>query len=69
MGKTVGKTEIRIIEMIKNNPTFTREMIAEKLKISVRVVEYYLNKLKESEVIKRKGGRKEGYWEYLKTNE
>ena len=40
--------------------------MAGKLNTTTRTIERNINKLKESELIIRKGGRKTGYWEIIK---
>lgn len=64
--KTVGKTVGKILALITENPQITREELAEKTGLSVRGVEWNLQKLKEKKMIRRVGGRKEGHWEVVK---
>ncbi len=65
VGKTVGKTTHAILDLMKENPKITREVIANKLNLSVRGVEYHISKLTKENIIKREGGRKQGYWKVL----
>ncbi|NEW80646.1 MAG: winged helix-turn-helix transcriptional regulator [Gelidibacter sp.] len=60
--ETVGKTAREIMEILKINPNSTSEAIAKQLKISIRGVEYNLNKLKKLGIIRREGATKNGKW-------
>ncbi|MBT5022177.1 HTH domain-containing protein, partial [Candidatus Woesearchaeota archaeon] len=55
-----------IIKVISSNPEFTRNQIAEKLKVSSETIKEYLAKLKNKGKLKRIGGRKTGQWEIIK---
>ena len=61
--KTVGKTVGKLLGIIMENPKITREEMALKTGLSIRGVEYNLNKLKEEGLIKRIGPAKGGHWE------
>jgi ATP-dependent DNA helicase RecG len=63
VGKTVGMTAEDIVKQIRTNPVITIETLVADLLLSVRGVEYHIKKLKVQNIIVRKGGRKEGYWE------
>lgn len=63
--KTVGKTMGKLLGIIMENPKITREEMALKTGLSIRGVEYNLNKLKEEGLIKRIGPAKGGHWEVL----
>ena len=58
--------EEKIIKVISSNPEFTRNQIAEKLKVSSETIKEYLAKLKNKGKLKRIGGRKTGQWEIIK---
>ena len=63
--KTPQKTtelEEKILKIIIADSSITRELIAEKLRISPETVKEYLEKLKSKNLIKREGGRKQGVW-------
>ena len=62
VGMTVGMTAQAILELMKDHPEFTREDIANELNLSVRGVEYHISKLTKENLIKRQGGRKQGFW-------
>ena len=59
------KTSDKILQLIKENPRITREVLAESTDISSRMVAKYLKTLQEQGILKRIGGRKEGYWEWV----
>ena len=63
VGNTVGKTVGKLYELLKENPQITREELAVITGLSIRGVEYNLNKLKQDGLIKRIGPAKGGYWE------
>lgn len=54
-----------IIKEIKNNPKITSEELAKIVGISSRKIRDNIKKLKEKMLIRRVGGRKEGYWELI----
>jgi len=53
----------KIVSEIKKNPKITSEKLAKIVGISSRKIRDNIKKLKEEDLIKRVGGRKEGYWE------
>ena len=61
MGETVGK----ILKLIRINPRITRDELARKTGLSVRGIEWNLNKMKEKNIIKRTGPKKGGSWEII----
>jgi len=63
--KTVGKTVGKLLGIIMENPKITTEEMALKTGLSIRGVEYNLNKLKEEGLLKRIGPAKGGHWEVL----
>ena len=65
VGKTVGKTVGKLLVFINENSKITREKMAEKTVLSIRGVEYNLNKLKKEGLIKRIGSAKGGHWEVI----
>jgi ATP-dependent DNA helicase RecG len=65
VGKTVRKTVGKLLGIIMENPKITREEMALKTGLSIRGVEYNLNKLKEEGLIKRIGPAKGGHWQVL----
>ncbi len=65
VGKTVGKTAQKIIEEIRKNPKITREELSTLTGLTIRGVEWNLNKLKQKSFIKRIGPNKGGYWQII----
>lgn len=64
--KTRGKTRGKIIALLTQNPEITREGLAKKIGISVKGIEWQLNKLKKENLIKRIGSKKSGHWEVVR---
>ena len=57
--------EQRLLDMIKEYPDMTNALLAQTLGWSVSRVKYYVQKLKKSGKIKRKGTSRNGSWEIL----
>jgi ATP-dependent DNA helicase RecG len=53
----------KIIELLLENSNLTIQDISRHLRISTRAVEKQIHTLKETGLLKRKGGRKTGWWE------
>ncbi len=62
-GKKLNKTCDRIIKLIKNNPGITINRMVENLKITERSIYRNMHILQEEGILRRIGGRKQGYWE------
>ena len=56
-------TEMKVYTFLKEDPTQTREMLANKTGRTVRTIQRALDKLSEEGKIKRIGSSKAGYWE------
>lgn len=54
-----------VLNMLKTDPTETREAISSKIGRSVRTVQRSLDKLTNSGLLKRVGADKNGYWEVV----
>ena len=54
-----------ILELIKEDPTITKQKIIEKTNLSRATITRYIKKLKEQSLLKRVGSDKTGYWEIL----
>ena len=65
--KVEAKVEKResIIELIKKNPSITREELAKKLNLTIEGIDWNLRKLKKDNRLKRVGPNKGGYWEVM----
>ena len=56
-------TEMKVYVLLKEDPTQTREKLAEKTGRTVRTIQRALDKLSGEGKIKRIGSNKTGYWE------
>ncbi len=54
---------IKIIEKIKEQPDISQEALGESIGVTRRVVQKYINALKEAGRIERVGGKRYGHWE------
>lgn len=64
--KKFTNTEIKIIELVKENPNITQLQLSENIGISKRAIIKNMNELKEKQVLKRIGNNKKGYWKIIK---
>lgn len=64
-GKMSGKTEGKIVELLRKYPEITIPEIAKKIGRAERTVERLLRNLREQEIIGRVGPAKGGHWEIL----
>lgn len=53
---------LRIIELLKEQPDISQEAIGESVGVTRRVVQKYINALKEDGRIERVGGKRYGHW-------
>ena len=53
---------LRIIEILKGQPDISQEALGESIGVTRRVVQKYINVLKESGRIERVGGKRYGHW-------
>ena len=56
------KNQLKIIELIKENPKITRNELANKLNITSDGIKYNLGKLVNNDIIERIGPNNGGYW-------
>ena len=61
-GALAGKSSGKILEILIKNPKATVPELAQEIGISTRAIEKQIQKLKESGMLIRSGGRKEGHW-------
>ncbi len=59
-------TQIKILELIKENQYITRNELAEKIGITADGIKYNLDILRKKEIITREGSTKKGSWKILK---
>lgn len=57
---------LKIIEKIKEQPDISQEALGESIGVTRRVIQKYINVLKESGRIERVGGKRYGHWEINK---
>ncbi|MEW5897339.1 MAG: winged helix-turn-helix transcriptional regulator [Nanoarchaeota archaeon] len=65
--KELTENQKKIVEEIGKNPKVTSEELAKIVGISARKIRENLKKLKDDGLVKRIGGRKEGYWGIMST--
>jgi predicted HTH transcriptional regulator len=66
LGKTLGNTPARILELLQENPNLTVPEIALQISKSESAVQRGILKLQVAGRLKRAGSRKGGHWEVLK---
>jgi ATP-dependent DNA helicase RecG len=66
---TVGKTAKILLMAIKENPKITVREMETITGLNQRGVEWIINKLKTSEIVKRIGPHKGGYWEVIEQKQ
>lgn len=64
--ETVGKTVGKILALISENPKITRDELSAKTGLTIRGIEWNLEKLKQKGLLKRIGPAKGGCWEAVK---
>lgn len=64
-----GKTIDTILQLIKENPSITRKVLAETVGISPSAIQKHINHLKNEGLIIRNGGDRGGYWEIKKVSD
>lgn len=67
-GIKFGNNDKRLLLLMNSNPTFSSQMIADRLDITKRAVEKIIKRLRESSVIERIGSNKSGYWKINRPN-
>ena len=63
--KTTQKTTQKILELIKLDPSISRDELAEKCGLTSDGIKYNIRKMREKGLIKRIGGDKGGHWEVI----
>ena len=54
---------LRIIEILKEEPDISQEVLADRLGSTRRIIQKHINVLKEEGRIERIGGKRYGHWE------
>jgi len=62
LGEKLGENQVKIIEAISGNSKVTIDEMSESIGISTTAVENNISKLKEKNIIERKGPDKGGKW-------
>lgn len=62
-GLSLGKTHVRILERLTENPQMTIPELAELLGLSTRAVEKQVSRLQSESRLRRIGPAKGGHWE------
>lgn len=63
--KSGVKTGEYLLSLIHENPSITRDELAQNLEITVKGVDWQITKLKKEGRLKREGPAKGGHWEIL----
>ena len=63
--KTTQKTSEIVLEMIRENPSITREELSQRIGITPDGIKYHISKLKGEGILERIGGDKGGYWKII----
>ena len=58
-------TKDKIIKLLKENPNYTIQSIADRIGKSRDTIKEHLNRLKRDNIIKRVGSTKSGHWEII----
>ena len=67
-GKGLGKTALRILELIERNPKATREQMAQSVGISLEGVKKQVKRLRDMGLVVREGSDKSGYWRIITSD-
>ena len=67
--ESVGKTSGKILDACRESPSITIPEMAEKIGVTERSVQRNIQKLQADSFLRRVGGRKEGYWEVIESDE
>lgn len=62
---SVGKTSDKLLDACRDNPSITIPEMAELIGITERSIQRNIQKLQLNNLLRREGGRKEGFWEVL----
>ncbi len=65
---SLNSEDLKVLEIIKNNPFITAKQMCKDAKISERKFYRIYNKLKNLNYIERIGSRKNGSWKIIKRN-
>jgi predicted HTH transcriptional regulator len=63
LGVNLSKNKIKLINLIRENPNITINMLSNKIGISTTAIENNIKSLKDSNILRRVGSDKSGKWE------
>ena len=65
--KTTQKsTREQILELLQQDNTMTRDDLADDIGVSANAIKQHLANLQKDQLLKREGGRKQGYWKVIR---
>jgi len=67
--KDLDERQIALLNLIAENPKYTKVEMAQKIGVSSKTIDKHLNVLKKLKLLKRQGGRKNGYWQILQIDD
>ena len=62
VGEKLNKTQSKIIDLLRENPQYTLEQMAQFITVERRTIERNIKTLREKGVLERIGSDREGYW-------
>ena len=65
-GQKITSKQFTVLNIIRSNPSISRNDLADKLGINVSAVRKHIDALRKKELLKRVGPDKGGHWEVLK---
>ena len=63
--ENLNKTQVKILQLIQENPKITQKMMMEKINLSRPAITLNLKLLKEEKIIERIGSDRKGYWNII----
>ena len=63
----LGESQLKILQLIKENPSVSRQSLAQSMGINQSVVQKHLETLKQNGLITRIGGTR-GYWKIIEAD-
>lgn len=61
----LGKTALKILEMVYNNQNVTIPEMSKSIGITERGIEKNIKNLRENKILERRDGERSGYWEII----
>src|SRR5690554_4141162 len=61
----LGKTALKILEMVYNNQNVTSPEMSKSIGITERGIEKNIKNLRENKILERRDGERSGYWEII----